>query len=141
MATTYVDARPETVFAVIADPRKPFLTSNRVTHMEVVGEQTAGVGTVYRWTFRLPFGLRFTFDEVVTEWVEPERFAYRATSGWDIEAVTALAPEDGGTRVTFTLRYRLPEIWGWLIPKWLERLGSDRALANIQKHIEPQRKG
>lgn len=141
IATTYVDAPPEIVFAVVADPRKSFLTGNPFTHMEVVGNQTEGIGTVYRWTFTLPFGLRFTFDEVVTEWVEPGRFAYRATSGWEMDAVTALTPEDSGTRVSFTIRYRLPGVWNWLMPEWLERLGSGRAVANIRKHAERQHKG
>jgi hypothetical protein len=36
---------------------------------------------VYRWGFELLLRLTFRFDEVVTEWVEPERFAYRAISG------------------------------------------------------------
>ena len=62
-----IDAPPETVFSAIADPRKPFLTSNPFTTVTVVGEQTAGVGTVYRWKFALPLGLTFRFDEVVTE--------------------------------------------------------------------------
>lgn len=138
LATTYVDASPEMVFAVVADPRKSFLTSNPFAHMQLVREQTEGIGTVYRWTFTLPLGPCFGFDEVVTEWVEPVRFAYRATSGWEMDAVTALTPEDGGTRVTFTIRYCLPGIWNWLMPEWLERLGSARAVANIRKHAERQ---
>jgi uncharacterized protein YndB with AHSA1/START domain len=74
---------------------------------------------------------------VVTEWVEPERFAYRAVSGWEMEAVNALAPEDGGTRIAFTLRYRLPDVWGGLIPRPLVRL----AFANLRRRVEPGEPG
>ncbi len=135
VVTTFVNAPRERVFAAVTDPRKPFLTSNSITRMETASEQTAGVGTIYRWTFALPFGLHFKFDEVVTEWIEPERLAYRAVSGWEMEALAVFTPEDGGTRETFTLCFRAPGLWNWLIPKWLVRLGIRRALANIQKRV------
>ena len=117
MVISHVNAPRERVFAAVADPRKPFLTSNPITRLEVVGERTAGVGTIYRWTFTLPFGLRFQFAEVVTEWIEPERLAYRSISGWEMEALATFTAEEEGTREAFTLRYRLPGLWGWLIPK------------------------
>lgn len=44
--------------------------------------------------------------------------------------------EDGGTRETFTLRYRAPGIWKWLTPGWLVRLGVGRTLANIRRAAE-----
>lgn len=130
-----IGAPPEAVFAAVSDPRKPFLTDNPFTTMTVVGDQTRGAGTVYRWTFTLPLGLRLRFDEVVTEWAEGERFAYRATSGWEMEAVTALAPLDGGTLVTFTLRYRLPGLWHHLMPRWLVAASIWRAIANIGHRV------
>ncbi len=136
--STHFPAPREQVFAAIADPQKPFLTRNPITRMEVVGVQRSGAGTVYRWTFTLPLGLRFTFDEAVTEWVEPERFAYRALSGWQMEAINALTPENGGTRLTFTLRYRFPSPWKWLVPQWLVRLGIKRSLVNIERTVTAQ---
>lgn len=131
--TAYIKAPCEQVFSYVVDPRKSFLTSNSVTRMEVVGEKTAGVGTIYRWTFTLPFGLTFKFDEVVTEWIEPRGLAYRAVSGWQMEASAALTPDHEGTQETFTLRYHALGLWNWLIPGWLVRLGIRRVLANIQK--------
>lgn len=134
--SAFVDAPQARVFGAVADPRKPFLTSNRITRMEIVGKRTSGVGTVYRWFFTLPFGIRFQFDEVVTDWLEPERFAYRAISAWQMEAVTALSPESGGTRVAFTLRCRFPGVWHWLIPKWVMRRGARRAIANLRGMVQ-----
>ena len=132
----HVGAPPGVVFSAIADPRKPFLTSNPFTSMTVVGERTAGVGTMHRWTFKLPLGLTFRFEEVVTEWIELKRFAYRAVSGWEMQAVNALAPEDGGTEITFTLSYRFPGLWRWLIPRPLVRLGLRLAFANLRRRVE-----
>lgn len=133
----WVAAPPERVFDVVGDPRKAFLTDNPIASMEVVGEQTEGVGTIYRWSFRLPFGFRWGFDEVVTAWEPGRRFAYQATTGWDMKAGTRLEPEAGGTRVTFTIDYRLPGPWISLpIPRWLESLGVDRALAGIARRAE-----
>lgn len=133
--STHFNAPCQRVFACITEPRKPFLTRNPVTRMQVIGEQTSGIGTVYSWTFRLPFGLLFQFDEVVTEWVEPQRLAYRATSGWQMEAVAALRPEGDGTDQTFTLRYQLTRPWNWLIPRWLVWLGIWFSLANIRRML------
>ncbi|MCZ7574394.1 MAG: SRPBCC family protein [Ardenticatenaceae bacterium] len=141
VVTTRIAAPPEAVFAAIADPRKPFLTGNPVTTMTVVGDQTVGAGTVYRWTFALPLGLTLQFDEVVTEWIENQCLAYRAISGWEMAAASALAPDDGGTRVTFTLRYQLPGLWQWLIPRRLARLGARQALANLRNYVPRQTVG
>lgn len=84
------------------------------------------VGTLYSWAFTLPFDLCFRFDEIVTEWVETERLAYRALSGWDMEALAAFQPDGAGTKETFTLKYRAPADWSWLMPARLVRLASGR---------------
>ena len=139
--TMHIPESPEAVFAVIADPHKWFLTSNRLATVMVASAQLVGVGTAYCWTFKLPLGRALQFDEVVTEWVENERFAYRATSGWDMNAINALTRVDDGTQVTFTLRYRLPGIWQWLIPRWLVRVGIRRALANLRRQVTVQTTG
>lgn len=131
--TAHISAPPSRVFAWVVDPRKPFLTSNPVTSMSITGSQTRGVGTIYQWKFRLPFGLCFRFEEIVTEWVEPERLAYRALSGWDMEALAMFQPDGAGTRETFTLKYRAPAIWSWVLPRWLIALGIRHALVNIQE--------
>lgn len=99
--------------------------------MEIIGQLNAGVGTIYQWTFTLPLGLKFSFKEVVTEWLEPERFAYRAISNWEMEAINALIPKNGGTTISFTLRYQFPPGWNWLIPRWVVKLGCWYALGNI----------
>jgi len=102
--TLLINAMPTAVFEAVANPNKPFLTINLFTHLEVVGSQRSGKGTIYRWRFTLPLGIRFQFDEVVIEWIEPERFCYRAISGWEMEATSQITPENNQTRITFHLR-------------------------------------
>ncbi len=137
-----IAASPERVFATIADARKPFLTSNPFTRMELGSAQAEGVGTIYRWTFRLPFGFSFPvgltvrFEEVVTAWEPARQVGYEATSGWQMRARGKLVPTAFGTRAVFTLGYRLPRPWSWLMPHWLEVLGCHRALANLKRRAE-----
>jgi len=132
----HMDAPPETAWAYMSD--LPFLAALPFTTMEVIGKPV-GVGTIYRWTFALPLGLTFRFDEMVTEWVENERIAYRAISGWEMEAGPVLTPERGGTRFHFTLRYRFPGLWK-LTPRWLMQLGCRQGLVNLRKMIETKSK-
>lgn len=131
----WIDAPPEPVFAAVADPRKPFLTDNPIVRMEVVSQQTEGVGTVYRWSFFLPFGLHFAFDEVVTAWEPGHRFAYKAVTGWDMVAKTSAEPEAGGTRVTFTMDCRLPLPFS-LLPQWVLNFGTDLALISLARRVQ-----
>ena len=135
----HIDAPPESVWAHMSD--LPFLAALPFTTMEGIG-RPVGVGTQYRWTFALPFGLIFRFDEVVTEWVENERMAYRAISGWEMEAGPVLTPEQNATRFHFTLRYRFPGLWK-LTPRLLMRLGCRQGLENLRKMIEamPKKEG
>lgn len=134
-----IDAPREAVWAYMSD--LPFLTALpfTTTTMEVIG-RPVGVGTKYRWTFAFPFGLTFRFNEVVTEWVENERIAYRALSGWEMEAVAILTPERRSTGFTFTLRYRLTGPWK-LTPRWLMELGCRQGLKNLKKMIEAKPTG
>lgn len=132
----HIDASPESIWAYMSD--LPFLAELPFTTMEVIGKPV-GVGTKYRWTFALPLGLTFRFDEVVTEWVENERIAYRAISGWEMEAGPVLTPERGGTRFHFILRYRFPGLWK-LIPRWLMQFGFRQRLENLRKMIEAKPK-
>ena len=50
--------------------------------------------------------------------------------------MNALASEDGGIEITFTLRYRFPGLWGWLVPRPLVRLGLRLAFANLRRCVE-----
>src|SRR3989304_1758083 len=110
----HIDAPPEAIWGYMSD--LPFLAALPFTTLEVIGKPVT-VGTIYRWTFALPLGLTFRFDEVVTEWVKNERITYRAVSGWEMEAGPGLTPEQGGKRFPFPPRHRLPGPWEFA-PRW-----------------------
>ncbi|MBI4491632.1 MAG: SRPBCC family protein [Chloroflexi bacterium] len=132
-------ARPERVFAAVTDPRKPFLTSNPMMHMELGSPQNRGVGTIYRWSFTLPLWPMLRFDEAVTEWEEGRRIAYRAISGWEMRAKGEFLSAPTGTHYVFTLEYRLPWPWNRLIPGWLEALALQQVVANLRQQVEAER--
>lgn len=134
-ASIHIDAPPDAVWAYMSD--LPFIAAFPFTTMEVTG-RPVGVGTQYRWTFALPLGLIFRFDELVMEWAPNERIAYRAISGWEMEAGATLAPESGGTRFHFILRYRLPGLWK-LAPRGFMQWGCRQGLENLRKMIEAKR--
>lgn len=94
---------------------------------------------MYCWAFNPSLGLSFRSDEVVTEWVDNERIAYRAISGWEMQATVVLTPERGSTRFHFALRCRLPGLWK-LTPRWLIQLGCRQGLANRLRMIEAKSK-
>jgi uncharacterized protein YndB with AHSA1/START domain len=136
-ACTGIAATPRQVWAAITEPRKAFLTSNPIARMELGSGQNAGVGTIYRWSFGLPFGgPRLAFDEIVTEWEAERRIAYRATTGWEMRTIGELHPIPSGTRDVFTIEYRLPWPWNLLVPRWLEVLGVRLALASLKRRAE-----
>ena len=134
----YVDAPPEAVWSQMAE--LPFLSTLPLlrTSMSVVGRPVGG-GTIYKWSFRLPFGPTFRFDELVTEWVEGERISYRALSGWAMEFRAALAPEGSGTRFRIQLLYSLPFPWR-LVPPGLIRLGCRKGLEILRRDAESKAK-
>ena len=130
----YVDAPPEAVWSQMAE--LPFLSTLPLltVSMSVVG-RPVGVGTIYKWSFRLPFGPTFRFDELVTEWVTAEQIGYRALSGWAMEFHAALAAEGSGTRFRIQLLYSLPFPWR-LVPPGLIRLGCRQGLEILRRDVE-----
>lgn len=130
-ATVRLQATPDEVWSYMSD--LPFTAALPGYSLTIVG-RPVGVGTVYRSAFALPLGLGFQFEEVVTEWVEPERIAYRTTAGWDMEFWAALVPEADATRLTVTLRYRAAGVWA-LVPPRLVRLGCEYALGDLARRI------
>lgn len=140
-SSIFVDAPPSVVCKTISDPAKPFATGSPFVDMTTGDDRTRRAGTVYRWTFDVPFGESLSLEAVVTEWEENARFAYRATSGWPMEAVNTLEPEGDGTRRTSTFRYRLPDPWRWLLPRRAVVFGVRHILRTIRRYAEAEHRG
>jgi hypothetical protein len=133
-ASLWIGAEPERVFAVCQEPPVSLLPRGG-PRLRVLDEPGA-VGSRYRWEFRR-LGLGGRLDSVVTESVPGRRLAFRALAGWEMEAAVTLRPENGGTRLLFSMRYRLPFPFRWLVPGGLVRLGLWHALHQV-KHCSEQ---
>ena len=99
-----VQAPPETVFDVLTDHRRyAEITPVRRSELEREGEPAPnGVGAI-----RVLHAVGPPLREEVLAYVPPSRFSYRLLSGAPVRdhvGTVLLAPEDGGTKVTYAVR-------------------------------------
>lgn len=95
-----IAATPEEVFALIGRVERFADYSDAIDTIVRLGEGR------YRWQVRVA-GLPLTFDIEITEFVPPERFAWRSLSGVPNRGSYRLTPTPGGTRIHLTLDFRL----------------------------------
>lgn len=74
---------------------------------EALSQRRTGVGTKTRWFYRYK-GRPFIWDDIVTEWDPGKRIVWHTTSGWNMEDSFTLDQDLEGTRLVYTMRYRLP---------------------------------
>lgn len=74
--------------------------------MQTVNESTEGVGNVYEWTYRL-VGIPFRGITVYTQYVRNRRFACKNLSMVAATVVFTVEPEDGGTRLTREMDFKV----------------------------------
>jgi uncharacterized protein YndB with AHSA1/START domain len=93
----HIEAPPEVVFRVLADPKVFAQAIEGVTTVEFLSSATSGVGTRYRQT-RAMNGKSYTMDFEITEYVPPQRVRIvNETHGTVWDAVFTLVPAGGGT--------------------------------------------
>lgn len=132
-ASIWVEASPEVVFTMIAEPTGPLLPQGgpRLAILDMPG----AVGSRYQWGFHR-LGLQFRLESEVTESRFGERLAFRGLAGWRMEAEVDILPESGGTRLIYHMRYRFPAPLRWLIPGPLIRLGIWHGLHKVKALAE-----
>jgi hypothetical protein len=130
-----IHAPPDRVFEAIEDPRGPFFVNNPFVNMHILGTQTNGIGTTYRWTFKLPFGYTYHFDEMITEWIKPERYVFKFLTGPKFDSMITLHPVNESTKIVFTICYQVAGIAGLFLPTWLMKFGANIGLHNIAKYL------
>ncbi len=98
----HVDGAPEAVFDRLVDPSvvPPGIV------MDTVHELPGRVGNVYEWTYRL-LGMPVRGVMVYTECVPHRRFACVHLGRVGATAVFTVEPDDGGTRLTRELDFRV----------------------------------
>lgn len=109
----HIGGTPDTVFDRIVHPTiEPGMT------VRTVHESPEGAGSVYEWTYRL-LGIAFHGITVYTQYTPSRLLACRNLGLVGASVVFTVEPEDGGTRLTreMDFKVRIP-----LIGRWLETL-------------------
>lgn len=123
----HIDAAPETVFDHIVDPTivPPGMT------VQAVHESPEGVGSVYEWTYRL-LGIPFRGITVYTQYVPNRRLACQNLGMIAATVVFTLDPEDGGTRLTreMDFKVRIP-LFGRLLEALMVKAAEPDAIRTV----------
>ncbi len=138
--TIEIKARPEDVFAHIDDAKRRghhMLGMGRDFHAELLSKNSTGLGATYRWSGSM-YGIKFSWTEVVTTWVENREKAYHSIEGMKIDVDWNLSRKDGGTILTMRMNYDigysfLGKLIDWL---WAERYCSEGIDKDFQQMKE-----
>lgn len=133
--TTSIRAAPEAVFDLISRV-EDFPQYSRV----IRAVRALGHGT-YRWTVRVA-GFELEWDSVVTgETQRPRHFAWRSVRGVENGGCFDLWPIAGGTKVRFTMSYRLANP---LLERVVDAIAAplmqhvaDELLGRVRRRLEP----
>ncbi len=102
-----VNAPVGEVFAFVADYRNTIRYQRHFSRFDPVGSPTYGLGlTVEARGHFKGFPIRTKLR--VTEFVDNELIVSKSVEGLRSEAIWSFAPENGGTRVTFSASYAWP---------------------------------
>ncbi len=106
--TIHVEASPEIVFDLIADPSRAPEWQTMLADMGEISGRPGGVGSSYSGFYRVA-GRRIEARFVVTAAERPKihQTAGTARGGW-VRWTTIIDPADGGADVRVTLEYELP---------------------------------
>jgi hypothetical protein len=102
--STTIDAPPDVVFGILADPRQHALIDGSGSVRQIVqGPERLSKGAQFGASMKL-FGLPYRIANHVVEFEEDRRIAWRHFAGhrWRYELV---ATDDGGTQVTETFDF------------------------------------
>ncbi len=93
---------PETPIPYQGEP--PRIEPKQGTPLTV---ERQGVGAKTRWEYRFR-GRDYIWDDVVTEWIEGRKIAWKATSGLRLEDYFEILPEKSNTTLRYHMWYRAP---------------------------------
>ena len=141
--STTIDAPPEVVFAIVADPRQhPRIDGSGSVRGVITGPERLARGDTFGVSMRL-FGVRYRIDNRVVELEQDRLIAWRhfGAHRWRYR----LEPTaEGGTRVTETFDFtRYGPVWAVLLrlagfPR-RNRLGITATLARLKEAAEADR--
>lgn len=132
---------------IAASPREVFALVGRV---ETFADYSDAIDTIvrlgerrYRWRVRIA-GVPLDFDVEITEFLPPERFAWRSVSGVPNRGEYRLTPIEGGTRIDLTLEYSVPppleKAVNLAAKPLLHKLSRD-IIGKVEAQLQAQRTG
>lgn len=129
----FINASPETVFDIVSNVVQFAKYSRYIKYIKAVRPG------VYRWRVEL-MGVHLDWEAEVIESDRPRRFAWKPISGVYNAGAYDLEPSGEGTRVTFTMKYRLTDslmdvFIGPVLKVAMEMVSQD-LLERIKKEVE-----
>ncbi|MDQ2984045.1 MAG: SRPBCC family protein [Actinomycetota bacterium] len=126
------------VFAFVADKENDARWRPGVADIRLISRQ--GRGATYHQTVKGPGGRPVPADIEITELEPNRRIAFRTIAGpVRPEGSYEFAEEDGGTRVTFSLRAKLRGLKRLMTPVVLRTMRSELdALDNLKRELEQE---
>lgn len=95
-----IEAAPEAVFDLIARVEDFSLYTGLISSIRPIAAAT------YRWTVRVD-GITLDWDATITDYDRPRRFGWRSVRGIDNRGMYRLQATTTGTKVSFSMEYRL----------------------------------
>ena len=128
-----INAPPEAVWQMVADPTTYLHFMSGITRWEVVSTQPGGVGARYRMLLRVGSAEIGGLIEVV-EWKEPLDIAWTSVTGVDQRGRWRLRARDGGTWVQLRLSYGVAGsgIWGAIA----ERIAAPSVRGHLRRTLQ-----
>lgn len=129
-----VNAAPETVWALVSDPRNAPRFNRMVQEVTDVREQQGGVGTTWRAVAQMAG--RMEIANEITEWEPPRRLAIKMDGPASGTLSFTLTPQgEGGTVVEQQVTSNLPAITAPLVRPMLEQ-SLKESLQRIKEQVE-----
>ena len=137
-----INAPPEAVWTMVADPTTYLHFMSGITRWEVVSAQSGGMGARYRMLLRVGSAEIGGLIEIV-EWKEPLDVAWTSVTGVDQRGRWRLRERDGGTWVQLRLSYGVAGsgIWGAIADRVAApsvRGHLRRTLQQLKRQVEYQ---
>ena len=114
-----IEASPEKVFAFILDTEKINELNKGIMEMEQTSKGPVGVGSTSHWVGTAG-GTQQEFDMEITEFVKNKKIASRVIGASKLKGSFSytLEPTAKGTKLTFSMDYKLPySVLGKLVDK------------------------
>ena len=133
-----IDAPVEKVFAYMSDPNNmPEIWPSMVEVKDVQPAPAGGYN--FGWVYKMA-GVRFDGASETTEEIPNQRTVTKSTKGIESHFVWTYEPENGGTKLTVDIEYKVPvPLLGKLAESFIIKQNdheSDTLLSNLKARME-----